>query len=66
MRYSRVNQGISEQKARGYEQQRAFFNKMTKILNVYLRIRKSFFYIWNNKQMFNLKKPKQNEQSRID
>jgi hypothetical protein len=54
MRYKRVNQGVSEQKPRGYEQQRAFFNKMTKILNVYLRIRMSFFYIWNNKQMFNL------------
>lgn len=58
MRYKLVNQGVSERKPRGYEQQRAFFNKMTKILNVYLRIRKSFFYIWSNKQMFNLKKTK--------
>jgi hypothetical protein len=53
MRQTLVNQGVSERKPRGYEQQRAFFNKMTKNPNVYLRIRKCFFYIWDNKQMFN-------------
>ena len=53
MRYKLVNQGSSEGKARGYEQQRAFFNKIAKKPSVYLRIRKCFFYIWDNKQMFN-------------